>query len=184
MARANALEGEVLTPEQPATNGHDAPKAVTDEFDFFASDETVTVYFNEPGSAFRVWARIKRELDYGEEQELNSILVRGYSRDQLESAAAIGNTITHVNSGAYMLARLALYIDDWNLTDSSGVTVRLPRQLDQRVAVMRRLKKTWAEKLQAEIARLRGEPTGEPTSETKALPEGESMDPLPGARSA
>lgn len=159
---SKALEGEVLSPDKPATNGH-AKKASAEIVDCFAGDETVTIHLDQVQ-----WIRLRKELDYGDEQELNTALVKGYSTEQLRSAAAQGITLTHVNSGKYMLMRAALYIDDWNLLGKDGATVRLPRRLDEKVAVISRISKPIGDTIEAKIAEIRGDVV-EQDDEQKAL---------------
>lgn len=158
-----ALEGEIISPGQPSSNGH-AEKPSDELLECFAADETVTIHLDRVQ-----WVRLKKELDYGEEQELNTALVTGYSTDQLRAAAAAGQTITHTNSGRYMLMRVALYIDDWNVLGRDKTTVRLPRQMDERVKVIRRMSKPLAAIIEAKIAEIRGE--GEPAQQMEASDE-------------
>jgi len=169
-----ALEGDVVAPNKPTSNGH-SDKAASEIMDCFAGDETVTIYLDR-----LQWVRLKKELDYGEEQQLSTALFVGYSQDELRAAAAQNKQIQLTNSGQFMLTRLAVYIDDWNLLDKrTGTTVRLPRKTDERIAIIKRLSKDAASMLEAKIIELRGEGQTQEASDESPLslqPTGETTE--------
>lgn len=165
MPKGDIIEGTII-----ASNGKVA-EATANALDIsacFAGDETVRVSLSA-----KLWVKLKTELDYGEEQLLNNQLLKGYSQDKLRQTADSGQSLTYLtDSAAYNLMRLALYVVDWNLPNKEGVTVRVPRNLDERVAIMKRLSQPIAGAIQAEIAKLRHE--GEEPTEVDA----DGPDPL------
>jgi hypothetical protein len=127
--------------------------------DFFAGIGTTTIYLDPPGN--RYWIRIKNELDAGESWEIDNALVRGW-----QSTGGAGNNGSAADASAMMAVvdlskqrflTLALYIEDWNIPDQQGKTIRWPRQIPDRMGLLKRMKKESAQMILDEIARLQGE---------------------------
>jgi hypothetical protein len=120
-------------------------------FEFFASDETTTLYLSP-----QHWVRIKNELDYGAQNELDNASVTGFSVQQARQAQAAGEqeTLIHTNLGRQRLLKIALYVDDWNLPGPDGKTMRWPHRIDERIAVVKTMKARLASAILAEVDRL------------------------------
>jgi hypothetical protein len=144
-------ESTTYTPEQETKSEYP---------DFFAAAGTTTVYIDPPQN--RYWVRVKNELDYGEACELDNSLVRGW---QAAGGAAGSNGATAdpaammavVDVGKQRLMKLALYIDDWNIPDQQGKTIRWPNGIPQRMGLLKRMKPKAATMIIEEIDRLQGE---------------------------
>ena len=62
------------------------------------------------------WVEVKSELDYGETQQLAGFMIR--SLKQGGDSPEYG-----VDWGAYNIAKIALWVTDWNLADATGKTL-------------------------------------------------------------
>jgi len=138
------------------TTGTPEPTEATE--DFFAEAGTVTVYIDQPKN--RYWVRVKRELDFGEQNELDNALVRGWQTNGQGDGASNADPagmMAVVDLGKQRLMKLALYVDDWNLPGGDGKTVRWPARLPERMVLLKRMKPGAATMILAEIDRLIGE---------------------------
>lgn len=143
-----------------------------DEIDFFATDETVKLPLTD-----RYWVRLKRQLDYGEQSELEGSLIRGMTSDQVERSMERGGDLLVTDFGRVKLLRMALYIDEWNLPGKNGATVRLPARIDERIKVIRSLNPKWAAKIVAKIDELSiDEAAGEDEESDDPKPSGEEPE--------
>lgn len=135
---------------------------------FFASEETVTVDL-EPG----YWVEIKKELDYGEESELEGAAIKAgidpagkpsmeYSLKQLRSL------------------KLSLYIVDWNLVGPTGKSVPLPPTVARRTELFNRLRPAWARKIDGWIDRIRAEQGAIDTLSLVGLDDAKENPTVPG----
>lgn len=116
--------------------------------DFFASEETVTF---ELGDGY--WVELKRELDYGEENELEGAAIRAGV-----APGAVGGVATPTLEYSIRNQRslmLALYIVEWNITDRAGRVVALPHALSQRQQIVDKLSPSTARKIVGRIEQLR-----------------------------
>lgn len=120
-------------------------------FEFYASAETTTLYLD---SQQRLWVRLKRELDFGQQNELDNASVTGFSAQQARARAQVGQTLIHTDMGRQRLLKLALYIDDWNFPGPDGKTLKWPRHISERVGVLRRMNARLATAILQEIDRL------------------------------
>lgn len=155
-----------------------------EESDIFATDELVPVPL--PGTPFTVM--LQRELNWGEQAELEAAALRGLERKDIEAAASGTSTIVLDISKQRMMS-LALRVRKWNVTRMNPTTqarepVRLPTHLSERIAVMRALKPRWARALLAkieELDKLNGE--GEPDMPQSLIPPDEDKNAGPKAMS-
>jgi hypothetical protein len=90
---------------------------------FFASEETETL---DLGDGF--WVELKKELDYGEESELEGAAIKaglnGDGTPKLEFSLKQQRNLL-----------LGLYITDWNLPGPNGKPVQLPNNFERRVTL-------------------------------------------------
>jgi hypothetical protein len=122
--------------------------------DLFASDEVVP--FAIPETPFTVM--LLRELDWGDQQELEAAALRGLQRADLEAAIA-GNSTLLLDISRQRFLTLALRIKKWNVTRrdaSSGdlKPVRLPEHVQERILVMKKLRPKWARAILGKIEEL------------------------------
>lgn len=110
---------------------------------FFAGEETVQV---DLGDGFFV--ELKRELDFGEESELEGAAVRA-------ALDADGTPRLDFSLREQRSLMLALYIVSWNLAGSNGRVVPLPDDVTKRRSVVTSLRPSWAKRLIAEIEEIR-----------------------------
>jgi hypothetical protein len=138
---------------------------------FFATEETVTVYLDDDGH----YVEIKRELDYGEEGELAGAAIRA-------GLDADGTPKMSFSLRDQRLLTIALYLVDWNITGGNGKVIPLPDAIDKRVELVGHLSARWGAKIAAKIEELRAE-NGDASAIT--LGEDAVTDPTaPGAGSA
>lgn len=114
--------------------------------DCFATDETKTVKL--PGT--RYWVEVKRHLTAGEQGDVDEALFESVSMEDREAAAQQGKRL-YLSISKQRFLKLAIFIEDWNLCDASGKTVRLPSALQDRVLIMRKLSRRMAELVQAAV---------------------------------
>lgn len=122
--------------------------------DLFASDELVP--FAIPETPFT--CMLLRELDWGDQQELEAAALRGLQRQDLEAAIA-GNSTLLLDISRQRFLTLALRIKKWNVTrrdESSGdlKPVRLPDHVQERIMVMKKLRPKWARAILTKIEEL------------------------------
>lgn len=122
--------------------------------DLFASDEVVP--FAIPETPFTVM--LLRELDWGDQQELEAAALRGLQRADLEAAIA-GNSTLLLDISRQRFLTLALRIKKWNVTrrdptDGSLKPVRLPDHVQERILVMKKLRPKWARAVLGKIEEL------------------------------
>ncbi len=110
---------------------------------FFASEETETL---DLGDGF--WVELKKELDYGEESELEGAAIKAGLDQQ-------GNPKLEFSLKQQRNLLLGLYITEWNLPGQNGKTVNLPNNFEQRVSLISRLDGKTARKIAARIDRIR-----------------------------
>jgi hypothetical protein len=150
---------------------HAPPTSLEDEiFDCFATDEVEVLKITS-----KLWVELKREADYGEENDLVSLRYAPMMDDR-------GEHVPGFDASRYNLLLMAVYVVDWNLPDAEGKTVRLPRKVHERVALMRKLDKRIGEKILGRILELRGIQVvvqGEPEAGAEA--DQEEPDPLSGS---
>jgi hypothetical protein len=135
-------------------NGSNPPFRVPD---FFATTETMTFY--PYGAETRVWIRFKRELSYGEQNELDNAATDGYSVREIKAKLNQSEIRVHSDIKRHRLLKLALYIDDWNYPGPDGQTLRWPRKLDEKVALIDKMNDELGKLLSNEVDRLIGEQT-------------------------
>lgn len=136
-------------------------------FDCFAGDETETLKLSP-----KLWVELKKEPDYGEE---NDLVALRFAKPQLNDD---GETVFSLDGSRYNLSLMAIYVVDWNLTDSEGKSVRLPRKLAERIAVMRRLNKVVGEKILGRIIEMRNEAAAAEAGDGEQEADEEELDPL------
>jgi hypothetical protein len=122
--------------------------------DLFASDEVVP--FDIPATPFTVM--LLRELDWGDQQELEAAALRGLQRQDLEAAIA-GNSTLLLDISRQRFLTLALRIKKWNvqrrdLTTGELKPVRLPDHIQERIMVMKKLRPKWARSILGKIEEL------------------------------
>jgi hypothetical protein len=173
-----AIEGDVVSTGQ---NGHVDNLGVAippEQTDIFTTDEEVIVAL--PDTPYKV--ALRRELDWGEQLELESAALRGIEREQLEDAASGKQTII-LDIRKQRLLMLAIRIRRWNVKRFNPVTkemepVRLPSHISERIDVMRRLKPKWARVLIDKVEELDKENAGaEPAMPELIAPSGEDESP-------
>ncbi len=129
----------------PRSNG--TPEAELSVFDFFASAETTTVYLDPER---KLWVRLLKELDFGQQSELDAASLRGVTMADARDAVDQGRMMVF-DLGHQRRLKLSLYIDDWSLPH------RWPAKLDERYQLVKRLKPRWAQTIMTEIERLEAE---------------------------
>lgn len=117
---------------------------------FFATEETVTIHLDD-----QHYVEVKRELDYGEEGDLEGAAIKG----EMEIGSAAPTLAFSLRN--LRLLKLALYIVDWNLTGANGKVIALPDKLDQRKSLVANLSPRWAKVISDKIDALRSE-NGDP----------------------
>lgn len=156
----------------PGKNG--AGSVDAEAFDFFASAETFTIYPISVNT--RLWVRIKKELTFGEQSELDNAATSGYSVRELKEKMQQSEVVIHSDIRRHRLMKLALYIDDWNLPAPDGQTIRWPRKLDERVALLERMNDRLGKLLSNEVDRLLGEQAAAREAEGYALATDETAE--------
>lgn len=119
---------------------------------FFVGEETVTVDLEQG-----FWVELNRELDYGQESELEGAAIRDIG------VSDSGQMKAEFSLHSQRALMLALYIADWNLVSPKGKPVPLPDNLAERQKAVMRLRPAWGKRIVAEIEKLRAE-DGEPSS--------------------
>jgi hypothetical protein len=110
---------------------------------FFASEETETF---DLGGGF--WVELKKELDYGEESELEGAAIKaGLNAD--------GTPKLEFSLKAQRGLLLSLYVTDWNLPDRSGKSVQLPDNIERRQEMLSHLDSPTAKRIAERIERIR-----------------------------
>lgn len=133
-------DGGVAT--APAT-GLDIDSINFAELNLFASQETTKI--DIPHSDFHVI--VKNELDFGEQATLDSISIRGIQRNELDGMESGSMVVLDV--AKQRLYNLAMHIVGWNFKTPDrwtrngdikpGEPIRLPRTLEERVKLFRRM---------------------------------------------
>lgn len=131
------------TPNEERDEGDSEPQTRTEgidfdtinfaELDLFADAGTTKLAI--PNSDFHII--VKNELDFGEQATLDSISIRGIQRTDLDGMDS--NSMVVLDVAKQRLYNLAMYIVGWNFTTKRGDTVRLPRTLEERVKLFRRM---------------------------------------------
>lgn len=114
--------------------------------DCFASDETVTKKL----APTRYWVEIKRHLSAGEQTDVDAAYFSSISVADQQAAAA-ANRKMYIDWPRQKFLKLASYVNDWNLCDAEGKTVRLPSGLQERMVIMRNLAPRMADLIQAAV---------------------------------
>lgn len=149
-----------------------APAASLEDevFDCFATDDTEVLKITS-----KLWVELKKEADYGEENDLVSLRYAPMLNER-------GDTVSAFDASRYNLLLMAIYVVDWNLPDAEGKAVRLPRKVHERVALLRRLDKRIGEKILGRILELRGiQVAVEGEQDQEAEADQEEPDPLSGS---
>jgi hypothetical protein len=175
----DSVSGTVLSaPHSPPLDTGAPPVMV----DIFATDETVPVAIK--GTPFTVL--LLRELDWGQQAELEAAALKGIERDTLETAINTKQNIILDTSKQRML-HLALRVLRWNVRRHNPATdtwepVPLPEHLPERIMVMKRLRPKWARQLIAMIDKLDEENNAdEPEMPMLLAPEDEPQESAPKA---
>lgn len=131
-----------------------------DSSGLWASDETHR-FDVAPG----VYVEIKRELDHGEEQQMQAAAMKGITRQQIQNAVDEADTqdVILMDSARLHFLKMAYHTIDWNLPDEQGRVIPLPSRVEDRIKVLRRLKLRIGMKISEEIDRVREEVAKENT---------------------
>lgn len=146
--------------------------------DIFTTDSTVP--FKIPGTTFTVL--LQKELDWGEQLELEAAALRGLERKDLETAANQGQTLI-LDISKQRILSLALRVRRWNVRRENPTTrqweaVPLPASLPDRILVMKRLRPKWARAIAAKIEELDKESAdAEPAMPALIAPQDEEEPP-------
>lgn len=119
-------------------NGASRPK-----ISFFASEETEVF---DLGDGY--WVELKRDLDYGEESELEGAAIKA-------GLDPTGQPRMEFSLKQQRALMLALYIVDWNIPDVNGKTVRLPPSVARRVEIVGHLSTPVARRIATRIEAIR-----------------------------
>lgn len=121
---------------------------------YFASvEETETYYLEEPSPENQkgIYVKAKLRLSWGERKRLDSAAVTSMSTEQRQAAAngqqvdgadqeEVARTMTYgLNLFTPNFLKLAAYLVEWNLPGRDGRPMRLPRNIDEKAALMERL---------------------------------------------
>lgn len=104
------------------------------ELDLFADAGTTRLTLPNSDGLF---ITVKNELDFGEQATLDSISIRGIQRTDLDGMDS--NSMVVLDVAKQRLYNLAMYIVGWNFKTRRGEAVRLPRTLEERVKLFRRM---------------------------------------------
>lgn len=188
-----SVSGEVSSPFSSMLPETGRPEMV----DLFTTDEQVAVAI--PNTPFTVL--LQRELDWGQQAELEAAALRGIERQTLENAANNSQTIV-LDISKQRILSLAMRVVRWNVRRQDPVTkewipVPLPQHLPDRIQVMRRLRPKWARVLIAKVEELDKEndidepempalvaPTGDPELAPKVTSNGDTVAPIEMSHSA
>jgi hypothetical protein len=87
------------------------------------------------------------KLDFGEQSILDNAAIRGVQRNELQDMATGGETgqTVLINLSRQRFLLLSLYIVGWNLHDRRGVPVKLPRTVDERERLFKRMRPAWGD---------------------------------------
>jgi hypothetical protein len=145
----SALDRDDLDGVEDGSESEDGPQASRNEgldiysinfaeMDLFASPSTTRL--DIPNSDFYVL--VKNELDFGEQATLDSISIRGIQRNDLEGMES--NSMVVLDVAKQRLYNLAMHIVGWNFRTpdrggKKGQEVKLPRTLEERVKLCRRM---------------------------------------------
>jgi hypothetical protein len=110
---------------------------------FFASEDTETL---DLGDGF--WVELKKELDYGEESELEGAAIKA-------GLAPDGTPKMEFSLKAMRGQLLALYVTDWNLPGADGKPVALPDNFERRQEILSHLDMRTAKLIAERIERIR-----------------------------
>lgn len=119
--------------------------------DIYASPDTTKYHLGQT----RYYVEFKNELDYGERKLLDGAAIRGYERKMAEQGRDLdtsGNTLMFVTQlDRVAPLRLAVWLADWYIVarrpDGSVADEPLPDKLEDRVALFRRMRETFAQQL-------------------------------------
>lgn len=122
------------TGERPKVNLADLP--------LFSTPGTTKLFVE--GTDF--WVEVKDDLDFGEQSILDNASIRGVQREALTEFSEAGNTVI-VDLSKQRFLLLALYIVAWNFVDPMGRDIKLPRPVDERIKLFRRMNPAWGDAL-------------------------------------
>jgi hypothetical protein len=113
------------------------------ELDIFAETGTTKLYFDGTDN----YILVRDELDFGEQSILDNAAIRGVQRNELQDMATGGETgqTVLINLSRQRFLLLSLYIVGWNLHDRRGVPVKLPRTVDERERLFKRMRPAWGD---------------------------------------
>lgn len=129
------------------------PRSLMDDIglDIYASPDTKRYYLGRTSN----YVEFKSELDYGERKMLDGAAIRGYERQMAEAGRDVdtsSNTlmfITQLDRVAPL--RLAVWLSDWHLMvrrpDGTTEPEELPDRLEDRIALFRRMRESFATQL-------------------------------------
>lgn len=135
---SDGSDGENGTGGVQRTEGLDIYSINFAEMDLFASPSTTKI--NIPNSNFHVV--VKNELDFGEQATLDSISIRGIQRNDIDGME--NNSMVVLDVAKQRLYNLAMHIVGWNFrtpdrNGKPGQPINLPRTLEERVKLFRRM---------------------------------------------
>ena len=109
-----------------------------------------------------IWIDFRKELSWGEESELNGAMIRGVEREQLVRASEVTDEkermTTLIDVRHQRLLRAAVYIYAWNIPQRRDGTVRaLPNEIQQRMAILSKLRPEWGDMINKHIDKIRKE---------------------------
>lgn len=142
-------------------------KTEVDSSGLWASDETHK-FDVRPG----IWVEIKRELDHGEEQQMQAAAMKGITRQQIQNAVDEADTqdVILMDSARLHFLKMAYHLLDWNLPDQQGRPITLPSRVEDRIKIVRRLSPRIGTKISEEIDKVREEKAKELEDPNDASP--------------
>lgn len=103
------------------------------------------------GKSGQYWIEIQEELDFGQQTILDNASVIGVQREQADTGAEPGQTVRlDLTRQRFLLC--ATWLTRWEIPlDKNKKRVNLPRHINDRVDVLKRLNPTWGDAIVAAI---------------------------------
>ena len=103
------------------------------------------------GKSGKYWIEIQEELDFGQQTILDNASVIGVQREQANEGSEPGQTVRlDLTRQRFLLC--ATWMTRWSLPpDANGKDIRLPRHINDRIEVLKRLNPAWGDAIVAAI---------------------------------
>jgi hypothetical protein len=141
-------ESRALARTGPGRDMQRASVVDLDDVPIYASTGTKRIPLGRSG---KFWIEIQEELDFGQQTILDNASVIGVQREQSQAGGDAASTVRlDLTRQRFLLC--ATWLVRWNLPpDKNGKEVRLPRHVNDRIEVMKRLNPVWGDAIVAAI---------------------------------